>query len=61
MYQTEYVTDRLLSSNFQRVFKSSAVYLKANLYSVFFLHKDCFSVLVSPIIKRSAIESICAA
>lgn len=36
MYQTEYVTDRLLSSNFQRVFKSSAVYLKANLYSVFF-------------------------
>lgn len=61
MHQTEYVTDRLLSSNFQRVFKSSAVYLKANLYSVFFLHKDCFSVLVSPIIKRSAIESICAA
>lgn len=61
MYQTEYVTDRLLSSNFQRVFKSSAVYLKANLYSVFFLHKDCSSALLPPIIKRSAIESICAA
>ncbi|SLM98942.1 hypothetical protein FM106_16795 [Brachybacterium faecium] len=42
------------------MFKSSAVCLKENLYSVFSLHKDCSSALLPPIIKGSAIELICA-